>query len=111
MADIEELSDEIRNTFCRYKEKQQLELLNTLNDVRSCECNHKFRINAIDDRARSFKQLARFYQVVLGMLVVLLIFGIYFLWLARYYNIKHNYGGGGCTSSFSWPMSDCPVAF
>lgn len=50
MSDIMELSDDIRNIFCKYKEKQKADLFRTLNDVKCCECGHQSRMRNVQNK-------------------------------------------------------------
>lgn len=50
MSDIMELSDDIRNIFCKYKEKQKADLFQALNDVKCCECGHQSRLRNVQNK-------------------------------------------------------------
>ncbi|XP_054728742.1 uncharacterized protein LOC129237820 [Anastrepha obliqua] len=110
MSEVMELSEDIRNIFCKYKEKQKVDLFRTLNDVKCCECGHQSRIRNVQNKTSIYRRMTIFYQFILSILTILLLMATYALWAARRYNHVRLFGTGGCTSTFLWTYDDCIVA-
>ncbi|XP_014096210.2 uncharacterized protein [Bactrocera oleae] len=110
MSDIMELSDDIRNIFCKYKEKQKADLFQALNDVKCCECGHQSRLRNVQNKVSIYRKMTIFYQLILSILTLLLLMAFYALWAARRYNHVRLFGTGACASTFLWTYDDCTVA-
>uniref|UniRef100_A0A1A9WCG9 Uncharacterized protein n=1 Tax=Glossina brevipalpis TaxID=37001 RepID=A0A1A9WCG9_9MUSC len=103
MAAMEDILDNIRDIFCRYKERQKIELQNMLNDLRNRD--HRSRLNEARKRKLWFKKMTRFHQFMFGIFSFFVIFGTYKMWLINCYDDDE---GRNSFISFLWPFGSRP---
>ncbi|XP_017130081.1 uncharacterized protein LOC108147837 [Drosophila elegans] len=114
-CELQELFDGLSQTFAKYKNSRNYEMVQILNRVRCCECGHKMRVN----KARQImprcptstsKDLRTRYLVIFCFLLLFLI-SIYTVHVARRYNHVRAYGSSACVSTFFYTYTDCDVFY